>query len=128
MFEIFECRRHILENRITRIFLQYVMNQTKTAYEFFSMFVCHGAFGNNCLCHLFQIMMTSEIKSEYIFNLAFLHFCDMKVIGMFFLGSVQIFFIGLLGEYISNINIRVMNRPLVVEEERINFEKESKKG
>ena len=44
------------------------------------------------------------------------------LIGMFFLGSVQILFIGLLGEYISNINIRVMNRPLVVEEERINFQ------
>ena len=44
------------------------------------------------------------------------------LIGMFFLGSVQILFVGLLGEYISNINIRVMNRPLVVEEERINFQ------
>ena len=43
------------------------------------------------------------------------------LIGMLFLGSVQIFFIGLLGEYVLNINQRVMNRPLVVEEERINF-------
>lgn len=39
------------------------------------------------------------------------------------LGSVQIFFIGILGEYIMSINNRMMNRPLVVEEERINFEK-----
>lgn len=36
-------------------------------------------------------------------------------------GSVQIFFIGLLGEYILNINTRVIHRPLVVEEERLNF-------
>lgn len=43
-------------------------------------------------------------------------------IGMFFLGSVQLFFLGFLGEYIMSINQRVMNRPLVVEEERINFE------
>lgn len=43
------------------------------------------------------------------------------VIGMFFIGSVQLFFIGLLGEYIMNINQRVMHRPLVIEEERINF-------
>ena len=43
------------------------------------------------------------------------------LIGMLFLGSVQIFFIGLLGEYILSINQRVMKRPLVVEEERINF-------
>lgn len=43
------------------------------------------------------------------------------VIGMCFIGSVQMFFIGLLGEYVMNINTRVMHRPLVVEEERINF-------
>ncbi len=44
------------------------------------------------------------------------------LIGMFFLGSVQLFFIGFIGEYILSINQRVMNRPLVVEEERINFD------
>ncbi len=43
------------------------------------------------------------------------------LIGMFFLGAIQLFFIGILGEYIMSINIRVMKRPLVVEEERINF-------
>jgi hypothetical protein len=37
-------------------------------------------------------------------------------------GSVQLFFIGLLGEYVMNINTRLMNRPLVVEEERIGFD------
>lgn len=44
------------------------------------------------------------------------------LIGMFFLGAVQLIFLGLLGEYILSINQRVMNRPLVIEEERINFE------
>ena len=44
------------------------------------------------------------------------------IIGTYFIGSVQLFFIGLLGEYIMNINQRIMNRPLVIEEERINFE------
>lgn len=43
------------------------------------------------------------------------------LIGMLFLGSVQIFFIGMIGEYVLTINHRVMKRPLVVEEERINF-------
>lgn len=38
------------------------------------------------------------------------------------LGSVQIFFIGLLGEYVLSINKRVMRRPLVIEEERLNFD------
>ena len=44
------------------------------------------------------------------------------LIGMFLLGSLQLFFIGLLGEYIMAINARAMRRPLVIEEERINFE------
>ncbi len=42
-------------------------------------------------------------------------------IGLFFFSSVQLFFIGLLGEYIASIHTRVMKRPLVVEKERINF-------
>lgn len=46
------------------------------------------------------------------------------VIGVFVLGSIQLFFIGLLGEYILNINTRVMHRPLVVEEKRINFDED----
>ena len=44
------------------------------------------------------------------------------LIGMFFLGAVQIFFIGLIGEYVLSINSRVLDRPLVVEEERLNFD------
>ena len=46
------------------------------------------------------------------------------LIGMLFLGSVQIFFIGLVGEYILTINSRVMKRPLVIEEERLNFDED----
>lgn len=47
-------------------------------------------------------------------------------IGIFFLGAVQLFFIGLIGEYIISMNTRIMNRPLVIEEKRINFEEEGK--
>jgi glycosyltransferase involved in cell wall biosynthesis len=43
------------------------------------------------------------------------------VIGMFFFSSVQLFVIGLLGEYVGNIHTQVLRRPLVVEKERINF-------
>ncbi len=46
------------------------------------------------------------------------------LIGVFLMSSIQLFFIGLLGEYIMNINRRVMKRPLVVEEERLNFDAE----
>ncbi|MDE6905963.1 MAG: glycosyltransferase family 2 protein [Lachnospiraceae bacterium] len=37
-------------------------------------------------------------------------------------GSAQLFFLGLLGEYVISMNKRIMNRPLVIEEERLNFE------
>lgn len=43
------------------------------------------------------------------------------VIGLFFLFGVQLFFIGILGEYIASIHGYVQNRPIVVEKERINF-------
>lgn len=44
------------------------------------------------------------------------------MVGIFLLGGVQLMFLGLLGEYILNINTRVINRPVVVEEKRINFD------
>ena len=49
-------------------------------------------------------------------------------IGVFFLGAVQLFFIGILGEYILSINSRVIKRPLVIEECRINFEEQMPKA
>lgn len=42
------------------------------------------------------------------------------IIGIFFLGGIQLFFVGLLGEYIMSINNRVIHRPLVIEQERLN--------
>ena len=44
------------------------------------------------------------------------------VIGLFFFSSVQLFFIGVIGEYLGAVWTQVRNRPLVVEEERINFD------
>lgn len=46
------------------------------------------------------------------------------LLGMLFLGAIQLIFIGFLGEYIISINSRVMKRPLVVEERRLNFDDE----
>jgi glycosyltransferase involved in cell wall biosynthesis len=43
------------------------------------------------------------------------------VIGIFFLGGIQLFFLGVIGEYISAIFTQVKKRPLVIEKERINF-------
>jgi glycosyltransferase involved in cell wall biosynthesis len=44
------------------------------------------------------------------------------VIGLFFLGSVQLLSLGIVGEYIGAIHTQVLRRPLVIEQERVNFE------
>ncbi|MFZ4441443.1 MAG: glycosyltransferase family 2 protein [Syntrophales bacterium] len=44
------------------------------------------------------------------------------VIGLFFFASVQLIFIGIIGEYIGAIHTQVLKRPLVIEKERINFD------
>jgi glycosyltransferase involved in cell wall biosynthesis len=44
------------------------------------------------------------------------------VIGLFFLGSVQLLAMGILGEYIGSIQTQVRKRPYVIERERVNFE------
>lgn len=44
------------------------------------------------------------------------------LIGLFFFASMQLFFIGLLGEYIGTIHTQILRRPMVVEKERLNFE------
>ncbi|HLO25495.1 MAG TPA: hypothetical protein VK187_05235, partial [Geobacteraceae bacterium] len=43
------------------------------------------------------------------------------IIGIFFFSSIQLFFIGIIGEYIGSIHTQVLKRPLVIEKERINF-------
>ena len=47
------------------------------------------------------------------------------IIGMFFVASVQLLFLGILGEYVGSIYTQVRNRPLVVERERINFDEDN---
>lgn len=44
------------------------------------------------------------------------------MVGLFLLASVQLFFIGIIGEYIGLMHMRILKRPLVVERERINFD------
>ena len=44
------------------------------------------------------------------------------MIGVYFFGGVQLFFIGMLGEYIGSIHTQVYHRPMVIEKERINFD------
>jgi glycosyltransferase involved in cell wall biosynthesis len=49
------------------------------------------------------------------------------LIGIFFFGAVQTFFLGLLGEYVGSIHTQVRNMPLVVEMERVNFDENNEK-
>jgi glycosyltransferase involved in cell wall biosynthesis len=43
------------------------------------------------------------------------------IIGLFFMGSIQLLFLGIVGEYIGSIYTLAVRRPLVIEKERINF-------
>lgn len=74
------------------------------------------------------VMSATSMSVALIYLILKLLFWDRFAAGMTpillivcILGSVQLFFIGFLGEYILSINKRMMNRPLVIEEERINF-------
>jgi hypothetical protein len=50
------------------------------------------------------------------------------LIGLFFFGSVQLLFLGVVGEYVGAIHTQVLKRPLVVEAERINFDVDRSAG
>lgn len=48
------------------------------------------------------------------------------MIAVFFMGGVQLVFLGFLGEYVMSMNARVMNRPLVIVEKRLNFDADAR--
>ena len=79
-------------------------------------FICSAA---SMLIALFYLIMKLIYWEQYTAG------TTPILMGVFLMGSLQLFFIGLVGEYILNINKRVMHRPLVIEEERINFEKQN---
>lgn len=75
-----------------------------------------------CICSIISMVIAAAyLVMKLIYWDRFSAGMAPVLIGMFVLGSIQIFFIGLLGEYILTMNARIMKRPLVVEEERINF-------
>lgn len=81
-------------------------------------FLGFGVAGISVLIALFYLIR--KLISWYTFDMG----TAPILIGMFFLGAVQLVFLGIMGEYILAINQRTMKRPLVVERERINFETE----
>lgn len=80
----------------------------------------------------FGLSAVSVVIAIIYFILKLVHWNDFPagmtpiLLGVFVIGSMQLFFIGLLGEYIMNMNARLMNRPLVIEQERINFDEDEK--
>ena len=63
----------------------------------------------------------------FIYKLVFWNYFEVgmapMVIGVFFFSSVQLFLIGIIGEYIGAIHTQIRKRPLVIEKERLNFDK-----
>lgn len=73
----------------------------------------------------FSIVNLLIALGYFIYKLIFWERFDVGiapiVIGLFLFCSIQLFFLGILGEYVSSIHTQVLKRPLVVEKERINF-------
>ena len=90
-------------------------NHTKTILRSF-VFI-GGALCLLCMIALIAILLFG-IKSDTVFNTVYLLMFD----GLFFVGGLFFIALGFTGEYIMNINRRTINRPLVIEEERINWD------
>ena len=73
-----------------------------------------------------SILSFSTAIGYFIFKLVYWDEFELGmaplVIGVFFFSSVQLFFIGIIGEYIGAIHTQVRKRPMVIEKERVNFE------
>ncbi len=79
---------------------------------------------------IFSVIALIGALVYFILKLVFWYNMPMGIapliISVFFFSSIQLFFIGLLGEYIAQILTKVTNRPLVIESERINFDSAAK--
>lgn len=67
------------------------------------------------------IIATGYLIAKLIFWNKFSFGMAPVIIGIFMFSSVQLFFIGIIGEYVGSIHTQVQKRPLVIEKERINF-------
>lgn len=95
-----------------------ITNHSKVPLRIMTM----GGFG---LAILSVVVAFSYLVAKLLFWDSFQLGIAPIVIGMFFLAAVQMFFIGMLGEYVGAIYTHVRKLPLVVESERVNFEDRS---
>lgn len=85
----------------------------------FATFVGAGVAGISLLIAIYYLVLKIMYWDVYDIGTATL------VIGLFFIGAVQLMFIGIVGEYVGEILSRMSETPMVVEKERINFDKEN---
>ncbi|MBO7310295.1 MAG: glycosyltransferase family 2 protein [Clostridia bacterium] len=83
------------------------------AASFLGMGMCGGSVLGAIACLILKI-----INPDYFFTTG----TAAIILTTVFVGGLVLFFLGFLGEYIMSMNARIMNRPLVIEEERINFD------
>ena len=81
--------------------------------SFLGMLMSGGSFLAGIVCLILKL-----IDPAYFFTTG----TAAILLTILFVGGLQLFFIGFAGEYILSINARSMKRPLVIEEERINFD------
>ena len=80
-----------------------------------------ATFTGFCLAGLSLLLALAYLVYKLMYWNSFQLGLAPMVIGMFFFSSVQLIFLGIVGEYVGAIHTQVLKRPLVVEKERINF-------
>ena len=81
--------------------------------SFLGILLSGGSFAAALVCLVLKLL-----KPAFFFTTG----TAVILLTIFFVAGLQLFFIGFVGEYVMSINARTMKRPLVIEEERINFE------
>jgi len=81
--------------------------------SFLGALMCAGSVLSAIICLVMKL-----ISPHYFFTTG----TAPIILTTVFVGGLVLFFLGFIGEYVMSMNARIMNRPLVIEEERINFE------
>jgi glycosyltransferase involved in cell wall biosynthesis len=87
-----------------------------------------ATFSGFCLAALSFAIAFAYLVYKLLFWNSFRLGTAPVVIGMFFFAAVQLFFVGILGEYIGAIHTQILHRPPVIEKERINFDQPASHG
>jgi glycosyltransferase involved in cell wall biosynthesis len=80
-----------------------------------------AVFGGFCLAGLSLLLAFLYLLLKLVLWDTFQFGTAPLLIGLFFFSSVQLFFLGLIGEYVGSMHTQILNRPLVIEKERVNF-------